>query len=192
MWERILSWPSLLEVGYDAAVYLVMAVAGTLLFLVRLGFTYFGGNGGDFDADADFDSDSAFGFLSVLSILGFFMGAGWMGLACRLDWGLGRLASSLISAGFGFAMMMFASWMSYQARRLDQAVEYDLRTAVGRTGRVYLTIPAKGEGHGQVEVSVSGRKKVVSAVSAGPRLEAFSDVRIVGTRDDDTLIAEPQ
>ena len=138
-----------------------------------------------------FDTDASFSFLSVLSILAFFMGAGWMGLACRLDWNLGRLLSSLIAAGFGFTMMLGASALSYWARRLDQTIEYDLRTAVGRTGRVYLTIPEKGQGHGQVEVSASGRKKVVRAVSTGPRFEAFTDVKIVDTRDDETLVAGP-
>ena len=189
MWDLIFSWPSLLALGYDAVVYLVMAVAGTLLFLIRLGLTYFGGGDGDFAVDADFDSDASFSFLSVLSILAFFMGAGWMGLACRLDWNLGRLPSSLIAAGFGFTMMLGASALSYWARRLDQSIEYDLHTAVGRIGRVYLTIPEKGQGHGQVEVSVSGRKKVVRAVSDGPRFEAFTDVKIVDARDGETLVA---
>lgn len=191
MWDLILNWPALLALGYDAVVYLVMALVGTLLFLIRLGMTYFGGGGDDFDVDAGFDSDSSFTFLSVLSILGFFMGAGWMGLACRLDWGLGRFASSAIAAGFGFAMMLAASGMSYYARRLNQTIDYDLRTAIGRIGRVYLTIPEKGQGHGQVEVSVSGRKKVVRAVSAGPRFEVFTDVKIVDARDDETLVAGP-
>jgi hypothetical protein len=191
MWDLIFDWPALLALGYDAAVYLVMAVLGTLLFLIRLGFTYFGGDGGNFEVDADFDSDASFSFLSVLSILAFFMGAGWMGLACRLDWNLGRLASSLIAAGFGFTMMLGASGLSYWARRLDQTIDYDLRTAVGRTARVYLTIPEKGQGHGQVEVSVSGRRKVVRAISAGPRFEAFTDVKIVDARDDETLVAGP-
>jgi hypothetical protein len=191
MWDLILNWPALMALGYDAVVYVVMAFGGTLLFLIRLGFSYFGGDGGDFDVGADVDGDSSFSFLSVLSILGFFMGAGWMGLACRLDWGLGRFMSALIAAGFGFAMMMAASAMSYYARRLDQTIEYDLRTAIGRTGRVYLTIPEKGQGHGQVEVTVSGRKKIIRAVSAGPRLEAFTDVTIVEARDDETLIAGP-
>jgi len=88
-------------------------------------------------------------------------------------------------------MMLAASGMSYGARKLNREVEYDLRTAVGRIGRVYLPVPAKGDGHGQVEISVSGRKKIVRAVSAGPRLEAFTDVKIVDARDNDTLIAEP-
>ncbi len=191
MWDVILNWPALLARGYDAMVYVVMAFVGTLLFLIRLGFTYFGGGSGDFDVDADFDSDASFSFLSVLSILGFFMGAGWMGLACRLDWGLGRLTSSLIAAGFGFAMMIAASAMSYGARRLNRTIEYDLRSAVGSIATVYLSIPEKGQGAGQVEVSVSGRRKVVRAVSAGPRFEAFAEVKIVDARDDATLVAGP-
>ncbi len=191
MWDVILNWPALLALGYDAMVYVVMAFVGTLLFLIRLGFTYFGGGSGDFDVDADFDSDASFSFLSVLSILGFFMGAGWMGLACRLDWGLGRLTSSLIAAGFGFAMMIAASAMSYGARRLNRTIEYDLRSAVGSIATVYLSIPEKGQGAGQVEVSVSGRRKVVRAVSAGPRFEAFAEVKIVDARDDATLVAGP-
>jgi hypothetical protein len=192
MWDLLFDWRALIALGYDTAVYLIIALVGTLLFLLRLGFTYFGGSGGDFDVDADFDSDASFTFFSVLSILAFFMGAGWMGLACRLDWGLGRLPSSLISAGFGVVMMIAASGLSYMARRLNLTISYDLRTAVGRTGRVYLTIPEKGQGQGQVEVSVSGRRKVVNAVSTGPRLEAFSDVQIIDARDDDTLVAGPR
>ena len=154
MWDVIFDGPALLALGYDAMVYVVMAFAGTLLFLIRLGFTYFGGGGSDFDLDADFDSDASFSYLSVLSILGFFMGAGWMGLACRLDWGLGRLSSSLIAAGFGFAMMLAASALSFGARRLDQTNEYDMRSAVGCIATVYLPIPEKGQGTGQVQVSV--------------------------------------
>lgn len=191
MWDLLFDWRALIALGYDTAVYLIIALVGTLLFLIRLGFTYFGSGGGDFEVDGDIDADGAFTFFSVLSILAFFMGAGWMGLACRLDWGLGRLPSSLIAAGFGFVMMLAASGLSVLARRLNLTINYDLGTAVGRTARVYLTIPEKGQGKGQVEVTVSGRKKVINAVSAGPRLEAFTDVKIVDARDDDTLVAGP-
>jgi hypothetical protein len=195
MWDLIFDWPSLVERGADAAAYLLMALVGTLLFLIRLGFAMFGGGEGDFDVDVDADagvqSDVSFTLFSVLSILAFFMGAGWMGLACRLDWELGRLTSSLLSAGFGFVMMMAASGMAYATRRLNREIEYDVRTAIGKTCRVYLTIPAKGEGHGQVEVSVSGRKKILRAISAGPEVAAFADVKVLDVRDDETLVVEP-
>jgi hypothetical protein len=190
MWDLIFDWPAMLERGADAVAYFVMAMIGTLLFLIRLGLAMFGGGDSDFDADG-FDSDVSFTFFSVLSILAFFMGAGWMGLACRLDWGMSRFASTLGAAGFGTAMMLAASGLTYLTRRLNREVGYDVATAVGHTCRVYLTIPARGHGHGQVEATVSGRKKVLRAVSAGPEIEAFADVRVIEVRDDETLVVEP-
>ena len=70
-------------------------------------------------------------------------------------------------------------------------IDYDVATAVGHTCRVYLTIPEKGQGHGQVEASVSGRKKIITAISTGPKIAAFADVNVVEARDDGTLIVEP-
>lgn len=195
MWDLLFDFKGLLERGVDAAAYGLLALVATALFLLRLGLSLFGGGDvgdGDFDADAGVDSDASFTFFSVLSILAFFMGAGWMGLACRIDWGLGRLASAAAATGFGFLMMTLASAMMLGVRKLNREVGYDLATAVGHIGRVYLTIPEKGAGHGQVEITVSGRKKIVRAQSVGPRLEAFRDVKVVAARaEDETLIVEP-
>jgi hypothetical protein len=191
--KLLFDWPAMVERGADAVSYAVMALVGTLLFVIRLAMALFGGDAGD-GADADIDvgdSDAAFSLFSVLSILAFFMGAGWMGLACRLDWDLGRLVSAIVSAGFGFVMMLAAAGLSWGARRLNREVAYDVATAVGHTGRVYLTVPAKGVGTGQVEISVSGRKKVLRAESTGGKIAAFQDVVVVEVRDDGTLIVEP-
>ena len=69
-------WSALAEQGADAVVYMVMAVVGTLLFLIRLGLALFSGADSDFDTEIDtgVDSDVAFTLFSVLSILAFFMG----------------------------------------------------------------------------------------------------------------------
>jgi len=189
--EKIFDWQGLAQLGVDAVAYSVMAVVGTVFFLGRLGLSMIGGDG-DVDGDTDgFDTDASFSLFSVLSILAFFMGAGWVGLACRLDWELGSLLSSVLAAGFGFAMMMAASGLMYALRRLNTSIEVDLTTAIGKTGRVYLTIPAHGEGHGQIEISVSGRKKILDAASTGPEIAAFADVKVIEIRDDEMLIVEP-
>ena len=194
MLKLFFDWAELLEYGSDAVAYFVMAAAGTSLFLIRLAFALFAGGDSDFDTDMDagVDSDVSFTFFSLLSILAFFMGAGWMGLACRVDWRLSGLPSAAIAAGFGVVMMLFAAGLTYATRRLNQQITYDVNTAVGKTGRVYLTIPAKGEGHGQVEVSVSGRRKIMRAGSTGPKIEAFADVTVVSAQDDESLIVEPK
>ena len=193
MLDLLLDWNAAFQYGTDVAVYLVMALVGTVFFVLRLLLASFLGGHGDVDpgVDMDISTDASFGFFSLLSILAFFMGAGWMGLTCRIDWDMGGLASALAAAGFGFGMMLLASGLMYQARKLDQSIEYDLNTAVGRTARVYLTVPEKGQGRGQVEVDVSGRRKVLEAVSTGAKLDQFSSVKVVEIRDDNALVDTP-
>ncbi len=88
MWDVLFDWAGLVSFGSDAAAYFVMAIVGTSLFLLRLALSFFGMDGDtDGALDADGGTDAAFSLFSVLSILAFFMGAGWMGLACRVDWG---------------------------------------------------------------------------------------------------------
>jgi hypothetical protein len=190
-WDVFLNWNEMMELGGDTATYAIMAGVGTLLFGIRLVVAMFGGDGGDFDADAGAGSDASFTLFSLLSVMAFIMGTGWMGLACRIDWGLSRPLSVVIAVSFGVVMMFLASGLMFFTRRLNRTVTYDVETAVGKTAHVYMTIPAKGAGQGKVQVSVSGRLMTVNAISAGPELTAFADVRVVGTRDDETLVVEP-
>jgi len=183
-----------LSVGFDAAVYFWLAIIATGLFLVKLGFEFFFGDvEADLDADLDdphMDSTGAFTFFSVLSLLAFFMGVGWMGLAARVSWGLGAFPSAAAATFFGVALMMLSSGLMYAVRQMTEVARYDLQTAVGNTGKVYLSIPAKGEGQGQVEVTVSGRRKVMSAITQGDAIPPFAAVKIVDVRDDDVFIVE--
>ncbi|MDH3584629.1 MAG: hypothetical protein OER86_10480 [Phycisphaerae bacterium] len=181
----------------DATVYFFMGAMGTLLFFLRLAAAMIGGVDADFDADMDVDVDggleahgTGFSLISLFSILSFTMGAGWMGLACRMEFGMGPLASGISAFAFGFFLMLLASFGMYQMRRMNEPGRYDIRTAIGRTGRVYLRIPPKGEGRGQVQVTVDGRQKVLPAISTGEELASFTDVRVLDVRDDQSLVVE--
>lgn len=189
MLDLLFDFNAALAYGTDVVAYLVMAIAGTTFFALRLLLALFlGGDGGGELGLHDVATDASFNFFSLLSILAFFMGAGWMGLACRVDWQMSSFAAAAASAGFGFAMMSLASGLMMFARRLGRSVEYDLATAVGRTARVYLTVPPRGAGRGQVEVDVSGRRKVLDAVSSSGKLPQFTSVRVESVRDDGTLV----
>ena len=191
MLELLFDWQSALSMGTDVLVYLIMALVGTTFFVLRLLIALFFGGGGEFDTGVDLDAgtDASFGLFSLLSILAFFMGAGWMGITCRIDWQMGSLASAASAAAFGFGLMVLASGLMLMARRLNKTIEYDLNTAIGKSARVYMSIPAQGRG--QVEVDVSGRRKVLEAVGQGEKISEFSTVRVVAVRDDQTLIVEP-
>lgn len=169
-----------------------MALVGTTFFVIRLVLALFFGGDGDIDGDLSAaGGDGAFNMFSILSILAFFMGAGWMGLTCRIDWDLGSMASAAAATGFGFILMMMASGLMAITRKLNRVVEYDPASAVGRTANVYMTIPEKGAGRGKIQVSVSGRLKTMDAISNGPRISEFTSVTVLSIRDDGTFVVEP-
>jgi hypothetical protein len=190
----LFNWNDALRFGFDVIAYLIMALVGTVFFLLRLLMALF--FGGDGDADGDLSDmghgDSAFSMFSILSILAFFMGAGWMGLTCRVDWGLSSVVSAISATGFGLVLMLMASGLMAFARSLNQVVEYDLQTAVGHIASVYMSIPKRGDGRGKIRVNVSGRQKMVDAISNGPAIAEFKSVKVLSVRDDGTFIVEPE
>jgi hypothetical protein len=193
--DLLFNWQDALNFGMDVVAYLIMALVGTIFFILRLAIAlFFGGDSGDLDGDLGDvgDGDSAFSMFSVLSILAFFMGAGWMGLTCRLDWQLGSMVSALAATGFGSVLMIMASALMAFTRKLNQVVEYDLETAVGHTASVYMTIPKRGAGRGKIQVAVSGRMKTLDAISDGPAISEFKSVKVLSVRDDGTFVVEPQ
>ena len=192
MLRLLIDWSELLNIaGADAVVYAVMAVAGTVLFALRLAMMLLG-----FDSDVtDFDTDGldggGFPIFSLLSLTAFLMGAGFAGLAAQIEWGLGSGASAAVAGGFGLFVMLLAAALLLFARGLDRSPTVDPKVAVGRTATAYTRIPARGEGNGQIRVNVGGRVDVADAVSAGPQIESFADVRVTDCRDDGVYIVEP-
>ncbi|MEM7624931.1 MAG: hypothetical protein AAF333_04830 [Planctomycetota bacterium] len=191
--KLLFDWKDLFNIaGLDAVVYAGMALVGTALFAIRLAFALLLGIDGDLDLDVeDIDHGAGFGMVSIFSITAFLMGSGWAGLAAQLEWQLGNGWSAAVAGGFGTFLMVLASTGMFAAKKLTREVTYDTQTAAGKIGTAYRAIPAKGEGSGEVRVSISGRSMVVSAISAGPAIAAFADVKVVEVRDDQTLVVEP-
>ncbi len=195
LWSLLIDLPALFDIGADVVVYLAFAVVGSLIFIFRLALTLFLGADGDVDMDFGGDIDvghgAGFGLLSLFSITAFIMGAGWAGLAARLEWGLGPVPAAFSSAGIGFTLMVLASTMMFVLQRAVHVVKIDHRTAVGRTGTAYQNIPARGKGVGKVRVVVSSQSMILPAVSTGDAIASFASVRVLEVRDDNTLVVEP-
>lgn len=178
--------------GLDTAVYAGMALLGTALFALRMLLMFVIGLDGDIDVDIeDIEHGTGFSLISLQSIIGFFMGAGWAGLAARLEWGLDTPISAIIAGGFGVVLMVLSAAMMFAALKLRHDVTYEMDDATGKVGTVYMTIPEKGSGTGQVRVTISGRQMTVEAVSSGEKLEAFTAVRVDEVRGDKVLIVSP-
>jgi len=188
--------------GLDT-IYLVCAVAGGTVLVLRLLLMLFGldhGDSGDFDTSVDLDHDaladaghgdgSMFTFLSIQSISGFFTMFGLVGL------GLLQInATNLWSLVGALAAGLFTAWctgMIFLAlRRLQSEGTLVIGNAVGQTGTVYLTIPETGTG--SVNVAVQGSLRTLDAVSqGGNRIPTGSIIKVVGITAGKILVVTDQ
>ena len=153
--------------------YLFCALFGTLLFVIRTGMSFLGGDtdvDGDFDADfgdmeadlGEADSDTSFKILSLQAFTGFFMMFGLVGLAMlESDFETAFSIPAAVVAG------LFSIWILDRVYNFLKGLQHsgtlNLEKAVGEEGTVYLTIPETGIG--KVQVPIQGRLKEVSAVA---------------------------
>lgn len=194
-WIEIIYWGSTIIGG-------TLFILRTILFLVGGGMEH-----DDFDThfdvdispdhdlhldldhtDAITDTDFSFKLLSMQGVTAFFMMFGLVGLALLAA----NIAIILTIIG-GVLAGIFSVWvisiLFAQMKRLQSDGTLIIQNAIGRSGSVYLTIPAKGSG--QVQVSVQGALKIFDAISEDKKgIETGKKVRVTGVIEDNTLVVE--
>ncbi len=175
-------------------VYATLALLGTVLFVIKMLLVLLGGDtdsdldAADLDDPAHVDGSESFTLISIQSVLGFIMGTGWIGLACREEWGLGKMPSFFVAAGFGFLVMLFTSFLNFKMKSLNAAGDNSIdERAIGLTGRAYTDIPVLGKGTGQVEITINGKMQILQASSQESSIKAFTSVQVVDVDDSGNL-----
>jgi hypothetical protein len=129
-----------------------------------------------------------FRLLSIRSILAFGTLFSWAG-ALYLQRDATSWVAMLRAVLWGLAGMVIVALFFWVLPRLSEEGTATLQTAVGRTGQVYLNIPA--EGVGQVRVLVGNTIKFVKArAHDGQPLAAGAEVRVVALLDSVTVLVE--
>ena len=160
-------------------VFFYIACVSTIIFGIKIIIMSFIG---DLHHDASFVSDagnstSDFGVFSINSVLCFFMGTGWVGLASLREWGV-TLAPSMVLAVAGgiFCTFIFCGFL-YLSKKLNHDVK-PFSVKAGDVGTVYMRINAHGIG--QVMV----RNKIVKATS-DQDIDSFKSVRFLEDKEID-------
>ncbi len=180
-----------------AAWFAVPALVGTILFLIRLVMLLVGGaHIGDLHAgeihvgsagDHHGDPGEAFKALSLQSIVAFLMGFGWAGFGAFRGSQLSMMPSIAIGVAGGVGMVWLLGIMLKGMYDLQSSGNVDIHAAVGQEGDVYLTVPPKGEGRGQVRVTLQERQRIWNAITEGEALPTSTRVRVTRVNDDNTL-----
>jgi hypothetical protein len=176
----------------------VPALVGTALFIIKLVLMFFGGDHHDASgvSDTDVAPDSqdaagAFKALSLQTLMAFTMGFGWGGIFAlyTLQWELGR--SLIVAIASGVVMVWLLAVLLRMVLDLQSSGNVKLETVVGCEGDVYVGIPARGQGTGQVRLVVSDRMRIINAQSEGDSVPSQSRVRVVRVNGDNTVTVTP-
>lgn len=163
-----------------------MAISGTIAYVVKL---LIGFIGGEFEMDDVQFENHDFQYFSYQTLFMLVMAIGWMGVFTMesLSWDLFR--SIAISVAFGICVASLEVYIFYKLRSLHEVHVQDPKNAIGKTGKVYLTIPENGMG--EVQVSFDGSLKNMKAISeTGESIKSFSDVKVIEVRDNVLVVAK--
>lgn len=161
-----------------------IAVFSTILFVVKtLIFSLFGGDAEVVsDFTTEFEFETSFDFLSIQSILAFFMGFGWIGLAGLTQWNLKVLPAMAAAVAFGLVLMFASAYLMFLVKKLNKRVVKNYAACIGKTAKAYTAFHPQGEG--QIEVEVNGRLSIEKAFNTTQdEIEAFSKVKITDYKE---------
>lgn len=184
-----------------------IAIPATLLLIIQTILTIIGIDGGveadaDVDIDIEVDSDGAdldvetpdgelgFHLFTVRGTIAFLAVMGWMGYAL-LSAGVRVWLSCLIAVASGFVMMVLVALIFRFFSKLQTNGNVDIRKAVGTSGSVYLTVPAKRQGTGKINVVVQDKYSEYEAVTDEEEAIPYgSEVVVIGLSGLDTLVVK--
>ena len=96
------------------------------------------------------------------------------------------ILSLVIGTFFGICAMYIMAKTFLMMRKLQSSGTMNMYDVLGEDGNVYLTIPP--EGIGKVQIEISGRLKVVDAMSQGNQEFTTGDTVHVVDIDEDSIV----
>jgi len=186
----------------DLQIFYTLGILATLVLFLQFVMMFFGF--GDHDVSGGHDlhvggvhtgqggvHTDGLNIVSVRTVTAFFFGFGWAGVLA-IKQGFSTLGATLIAIVVGalFMAIVYSLMRFVYGLRASGTVDYN--NAVGLVGDVYVTVPAKRSGSGQVQILVQGRVRFVPALTEANRdLPGGSKIKVVKLIDQNTLLVEP-
>ena len=169
-----------------------IGIFSSLILSIQMGMVMLGGATDMPEAEiADTGEGGASGIFSIRTIGAFFAGFGWAG-AAMLQAGYSTGAATFVATITGSVFLGIVIYLMSYLHSLRQEGTLDYKNAIGNVGNVYLPIPPKRKGMGQVEVMVQGRLRIVQALSDNDKkIGNRVAVRVTETIDEQTILVKP-
>lgn len=172
-------------------IFWYVALSASLIFLVQTVLTFIGSDALD-GVNADFDSnldhvDAPFQLFSFRNLVNFLLGFGWTGVAFYDSISSKYLLIALATiVGIVFVVVFF--FLILQIMKLTEDNTFKVENLVGKTGEVYINIPANMSGSGKVQISANGSNHELTAMTKSRETISSSNFVRVDEVQDKVLI----
>ena len=178
-------------------VFACIGIPATLVLIVQTVLVLFGIGGDEADADIDPDGfdvgdagDGGLVLFSVRGIVAMFCVAGWSGVVF-VDLGIAPILCVFLAILCGSAALFGIAYLMKAVLKLQSNGNIQIGSAVGKTGEVYIPIPAKGQGRGKINITVQDRFIEIDAITrAEETLKTGETVRVVSTDEAGLVVVE--
>lgn len=183
----------LAEGNFSLSLFWAIGFLGLFLVIIQAIFGLVVGHDGSTDFSGNFDATGGHGsgasYLSIRTVSAMLLGFGFGGALFERN-GFSITVSALGGLGVGIVIgAIYVALMSslYRLRSDGTTV---LTDALNRTGTVYMRIPGRVTGAGEVQVAFGGALRNVRAYTNGPELPTGTNVRVVALHGDQALVVE--
>lgn len=178
-----------------------VTLAASLIFLIQTIMTFIGADaGGDFDmdvpdGDVSLDDPSAMGhsgmnLYTFRNLVNFLLGFGWTLILLQdsiSSTALLIIVALLVGVGLVAIVMYLFKWLS----GMQQSGNIDVyKSAVGCTGKAYLTIPGERKGDGKVQITINNAVREYNALTDGETIKTGTPIKVVEVLNPSTLLVE--
>ena len=174
-----------------------IAIASSLIFIIETVLTFIGADvemdmDTDFDMpDGGFDGDPSMNLYTFRNLVNFLLGMSWTAILLQeqiASKALLMIISFAVGALLVFAVMMLFKGLS----KMQQSGNIDVyRSAVGCSGRVYLTVPAERKGAGKVQININNAVREYDALTdSEDDLKTGTSIKVTEVLDTNTLLVE--
>lgn len=174
-----------------------IAIASSLIFIIETVLTFIGADvemdmDTDFDiADGGFEGDPSMNLYTFRNLVNFLLGMSWTAILLNeqiKSKALLMLVAFAVGAAIVFAVMMMFKGLS----KMQQSGNINVfESAVGCSGKVYLTVPGERKGQGKVQININNSVREYDALTdSEDDLKTGTSIKVTEVLDASTLLVE--
>ena len=186
--ENLSSWWAALTPALK--IYWALAIPFSVFFVGQMILSLFGGDHHDDVPDVDVEHDGGidFQFITLKGITGFFTIFSWTGIAgTYIGWS--AWLTLIVATISGLLMMALMAGAIYVMLKMNASGTMKFNEAIGKSGEVYLTIPASRANTGKIQILIGGLLRTLDAVTDdGESIATGKQARVSGVQDNNVLV----